>query len=58
MNRKHRKGNLRETGLRDLSNNEVERRATDPNLSPKQRRRYQKEAKCRRRRNRQKRWSN
>jgi len=48
-------GNERDTGLRDLSDEEVSRRARDRSLSGEERRRYQKEEKARGLRNKQKR---
>ncbi len=49
------KQNVRDSGLRDVSDDEISRRARDPSLSPEERRRYQKEEKARGLRNKQKR---
>ncbi|HVA77255.1 MAG TPA: hypothetical protein VNF27_05135 [Candidatus Binataceae bacterium] len=49
------KQNLSDTGLAPLSDGEITRRAHDPSLSPQERRRYQREEKARRLRNKRKR---
>jgi hypothetical protein len=49
------KQNVRDTGLAGLSDDEVSRRARDRSLPPEDRRRYQKEEKARKQRNKQKR---
>ena len=49
------KQNLSDTGLAPLSDGEITRRAHDPSLSPQERRRYQREEKVRRLRNKRKR---
>ena len=48
----------RDSGLKDLTNEEISRRARDKSLSGKERRRYQTEEKYRKQRNVQKRKSN
>ena len=51
------KQNIRDSGLANLSNKEVSRRARDKSLSPKERQRYKTEEKARELRNKQKRKS-
>jgi hypothetical protein len=51
----HRKGRQRHTEFQDLTTAEVSRLARDESLPTAVRRKYQKEEKCRMRRNRQKR---
>ncbi len=58
MARRGGKENVRDTGLDDLDAEEVSRRARDRNLPGKERKRYQKEEKGRKQRNKQKRDSN
>lgn len=53
----HRKGRQRETEFQEMPSEEVSRRARDPALSKAERRRYAKEEKCRKRRNKEKRHS-
>lgn len=47
--------NIRDTGLQDISNDKIQRRARDRSLNPQERRRYQKEEKVRGLRNKQER---
>jgi hypothetical protein len=49
------KQNLRDTGLAGLSDDEISRLARDPSLPPQERRRYQREEKVRKMRNKRKR---
>ena len=49
------KQNIKDTGLINVPNDEISRRARDKNLSGEERRRYQKEEKARGDRNKQKR---
>ena len=51
------KQNIRDSGVANLSDKEVSRRARDKSLSPKERQRYKKEEKARELRNKQKRKS-
>ena len=49
------KENVRDTGLRDIPDEEISRRARDKNLPPQERQRYQREEKARGLRNKRKR---